>query len=255
PVKSVGRDRTRYKIKDIFKFALPLMGASLWGVLISSSDQFFISKYYGTSVFADFANGSLELPFVSMIIAATSTVLFPVFSSYMNNKDENVNKHVLQLWDSVVQKTIKLTYPLIFFFIFFAESIMSILYGNEYLSSGLFFQIKLIANFFTVIAYGPLMLSIGGEKYYFKIHMYGAIILILLEFISVNIGVSAYVITAISVICQIGRIYAMLMYLSSFFKIKISKLLPLKLMGELIIINIAILVSIRFINEIYFKNF
>src|SRR5690606_35707607 len=97
--------------------------------------------------------------------------------------------------------------------------------------------------------------SIGGEKYYFKIHMYGAIILILLEFISVNIGVSAYVITAISVICQIGRIYAMLMYLSSFFKIKISKLLPLKLMGELIIINIAILVSIRFINEIYFKNF
>src|SRR5690606_30234289 len=96
PVKSFGRDRTRYKIKDIFKFALPLMGASLWGVLISSSDQFFISKYYGTSVFADFANGSLELPFVSMIIAATSTVLFPVFSSYMNNKDENVNKHVLQ---------------------------------------------------------------------------------------------------------------------------------------------------------------
>ena len=53
-------------------------------------------------------------------------------------------------------------------FFCFGDKVMIVLYGDNYEGSGEFFQIKLLVNFFTLIVYGPLILSIGGQKFYYK---------------------------------------------------------------------------------------
>ena len=45
PVKNENHQKSNLSYKEIFKFSLPLLYASLWGIIISSSNQFFISQY------------------------------------------------------------------------------------------------------------------------------------------------------------------------------------------------------------------
>src|SRR5690554_1082746 len=57
PVRNKRNDPVEITYNEIFKFSMPLLIASLWGVIISSSDQLFISRYFGAAIFAEFSNG------------------------------------------------------------------------------------------------------------------------------------------------------------------------------------------------------
>lgn len=245
PVRFEANYKCDISYMEIFRFSLPLLYASLWGMLIGSADQFFISRYFGNEVFADFANGSLELPFVGMIVGAGATVLAPLFSRQVHEKAD-IKKEIFPLWISVFEKTAKLIYPLVLFFWFFADIVMVLLYGAQYENSGIYFRIKLIVNFFTMITYGPLVLAIGATKFYANVHMYGAILLIALQYISILTINSPYMITIISVLSQIGRIFALLIFLSHYFKIKFVDLFPLKLIMKIVLPSIILLISIRY---------
>ena len=226
PVKKITPVITSLSYKEIFNYAIPIFIAGFWAILINSSDQFFISRYFGTEVFAEFANGALELPFVGMVIAASTIVLSPIYSKKAFDGNEKSKEEIIQLWHSVLSKTIKITYPLIAFFYCFADMVMVVLYGQAYINSGEYFEIKLLVNFFTIIAFGPLLLSIGGNKYYYLVHMYGAIVLITLQTLSVLFINSPIALVWVSVICQIGRILAMLLFVAKYFNIKLHQLLP-----------------------------
>jgi len=234
PFKGYQHRACTYTYKDIFKFSMPLMAASIWGMFINSSDQFFISRYFGTVTFAEFSNGAMELPFVGMIISACSTVLYPLFSKYSHDKLDAKAK-IYPIWLSVFNKTAMLIYPLVIFCWFFADSIMGVLYGAQYENSGIYFRIKLFANIFTLIAFAPVILSIGKTGYYAKVHAYGALILILWEFAIVKFIPNPYLVVVISVVCHIGRIFAMLWVVASYFQVSIAKLFPIGLICKIII--------------------
>lgn len=244
PLRHANKDKCSITYKEIFDFSLPLLYASIWGIIISSADQFFISRYFGAEVFADFSNGSLQLPFVGMIVGATTTVLSPIFSKKIF--EENDPKiEILSIWTNVFEKSAKLIYPLVLFFFFFSDVLMVVLYGEIYKSSSLYFQIKLFVNFFALVSYAPLILAIGASKFYSKVHMYWAIILISLEYISVLTVKSPYVITLLSVICNICGILAMLAFISNYFKVKFIDLFPVKLIFKLLFPSILILYVIK----------
>lgn len=257
PVRKFSKNECSITYNEIFKYAIPIMGATLWGVVISAADQFFISRYFGTKVFAEFANGSLRLPFVGMMVAATSTVLFPVFSKHAHNNEKDSKNEIIRLWHSVFEKTVKLIYPIVLFCLFFATPIMVLLYGQNYVDSGMFFQIKLYSNFFIVIAFGPLLLSVGGERIYYRIHAYGAILLILLELAVVSFWPSPYLLVVVSVICEIGRIVISLVYIAKYFDIKLFKLFPIKLILKILIPSVIILLCTRyvFVNLVTLSDF
>ena len=56
PIRKEANEKCGVTYKDIFRFSIPLLTASLWGIIISSADQFFISRYFGNEIFADFSN-------------------------------------------------------------------------------------------------------------------------------------------------------------------------------------------------------
>lgn len=232
PLKGCQAEPCPVTYPEIFRFSLPLLYASLWGILINSADQFFISRFFGPSVFADFSNGSMQLPFVGMIIGACSTVLAPVFSKSIHT-GANPAVDIFPIWRRVFEKTAKLVYPLIFFFWFYATEIMTLLYGAQYEASGNFFRIKLIVNFFTLIAYGPLILAIGANRFYAHVHLVHAAVLILLESACVFLVPSPYLIVIISVVCRIGTITAILIYLAKHFSIPLHHLIPYDTIAKL----------------------
>lgn len=240
PTRNIEPEKSEISYREIFNYSFPLFLAGFWGILITSADQFFISHYFGTETFAEYANGALQLPFVTMVIAATSIVLAPIYSKKAFEANENSKSEIIRIWNSALSKTILLTYPLVAFFICFSTDTMIALYGENYKNSGIFFQLKLIVNFFTLIAYGPLMLSIGGNKFYYKAHMCGAIAIIALQAISIKPIYSPVAIVCISVACQIGMIFAMLWFISNRFDVKIQALIPWKLAARILVPSLII---------------
>lgn len=248
-LKGKGNDRTEVTFKDLIRFSIPLFTASIWGMLFASSTKFFISRYFGTEVFADFSNGALELPFVGMIVSACSTVLLPLFSK-KNSEGGDSQLEILPIWKRVFEKTIKITYPLILFFFFFAYDVMIILYGDGYYNSGLYFRIMVILSFFRVISYAPILIAINSTKFFSNVHMVGAIVLIVLQYISTLLIESPYLITSIYVICNIGMIVAMILYISKYFKITIFSIIPFKSLTLILSISTATLFLVEYIANI-----
>jgi O-antigen/teichoic acid export membrane protein len=246
PIRKEAYEKCGVTYKDIFRFSIPLLTASLWGIIISSADQFFISRYFGNEIFADFSNGSMELPFVGMITGACATVLSPVFSR-MSHEKVDPKKEIYPLWMSVFEKTAKLIYPLVIYCIVFADVVMVVLYGQKYVTSDNYFRIKLITNFFTLIAYGPLIINIGKVKYYSRVHMITAILVVVLEFVSVKTINSPYAISWISMLCQVGKIFAMLFLVTRFFGVKLHQLFPVKLIGQILVPSVAVLLLERWL--------
>ncbi|MCD4650669.1 MAG: oligosaccharide flippase family protein, partial [Candidatus Cloacimonetes bacterium] len=59
------------------KFALPMGMASVIGVIMRRTDQFMVSGFFSTGEYAVYANGSLDLPFYTVITASVMAVLTP----------------------------------------------------------------------------------------------------------------------------------------------------------------------------------
>jgi hypothetical protein len=124
---------------------------------------------------------------------------------------------------------------------------MVVLYGQKYVTSDNYFRIKLITNFFTLIAYGPLIINIGKVKYYSRVHMITAILIVVLEFVSVKTIRSPYAISWISMLCHVGKIFAMLFLVTRFFGVKLHQLFPLKLIGQILIPSAILLLVERWV--------
>ncbi|NLC31630.1 MAG: oligosaccharide flippase family protein [Candidatus Moranbacteria bacterium] len=240
PIKNKGKQKCETSYQEIFQFSLPLLYASLWGILISSSDQFFISRYFGTEVFAEFSNGSLELPFVGMIVGATSVVLGPVFSR-MSHENMDPKKDIFPIWKSVFEKSVLLIYPLLLYTWFFADILIVFLYGKQYENSAIYFQIKSIINFFSIIIYAPLLINTGKVKYYSNVHFFIAILVITLEYISIKTINSPYAISLISLFCQLLKTFLLLYAVIKLFNVKFHQLFPINLIIKIVIPSILFL--------------
>lgn len=242
------KQKCEYSYKQILSYTLPLMYAGFFGIVTASAGQFFVSRYFGSAIFAEFANGSLEIPFVGMIIGACSAVLSPLFSKHVYNSC-NPQAEILPIWRNSIAKSVQLIYPMIVFCWFFADNIMTLSFGEMYENSAIHFRIKLIANFFTLAVYAPLFFAIGKTKLYANILLYEALILIPLLYISVLMFHSPYIITAVLVVCQIGRVFAFFYFTAKYLKVSILKLFPLELSYKIVFPSIIILFVIR-----YFMN-
>lgn len=221
------------KLKEILRFSIPLLTASLWGMVISSSTQFFISRYYGNDVFADFSNGFMELPFVGMIIGAIATVLLPAFSKM--DSGDGINQDTLILWTSSLIKSAKIIFPMLIYCIFFAEIIMTCMYGNQYATSSDYFIIKNVSGLFYVIPFAPIILAIGKTKEYSRVHMFIAVVIVLFEFLAVKYTSSPVMVAVVSEVCQILKILLLFRIICSYAKSSIANLLPLSQLSKIIV--------------------
>jgi O-antigen/teichoic acid export membrane protein len=206
PFKSMVLERCNLSYKTFLNYSVPIMGASLAGMAINSSDQFYISRYFGQEVFAEFSNGFIQLPFVGMIVGSASAVIMPKLSNYFSN-DSIEKSQILVLWQSTIKKSALILYPLIVLFFFFADYFITLLYSDLYEASADYFKIKLVANLFNIIVFAPMLLASGNSRFYMKLHIVFAILTWIIQYIGIIIFNDPYTTAAISVllmICMIG---------------------------------------------------
>lgn len=212
--------------KRIISFALPLFYASIWGMILGSANQFFISRYYGNEVFAEFSNGFMEIPFASMIISAIGTVLLPRFSEM--DDGTGMQEGVYRLWLNALEKTSKIIFPILIYSVFFSRIIMTCLYGDMYSNSAIYFQIKNISSLLYIVPFAPIMLAIGKSKEYANAHLIAAVAIVILDYLCVLLLDSPIWIAIISEACQVLKILLMVNVIARYSKKKIHELFQAK---------------------------
>lgn len=235
--RDIKRTTTAISIREILRFSMPLSVAGLWGLIIKSANQFFISRYWGNEVFAEFSNGFIELPFATIVISAAATVLLPVFSKKVY--DNSAPSSIIDLWKSVAIKSAMLIFPLTVFSFFFAEPIMIFVYGKQYADSAVYFRIIAVVNLVRIVPYAPVMLALGKSKEFARIHMLTALMIVTMEYLCVKLYPSPRVIALISVLCTIFCLGMLLRCICKSMNISVMNLIPYKSMTMLLVLSLA----------------
>tara|TARA_R110000737_G_scaffold352064_1_gene396461 strand:+ start:9287 stop:10789 length:1503 start_codon:yes stop_codon:yes gene_type:complete len=226
PFKGVKSVITSLNNKEIFAYSLPIVLASLWGIAIKAADQFYISRFFGREVFAEFSNGFIDLPFVSMVTASAAVVIMPLFSKLLMNKEST--SEVLAIWNNTISKSAIIIYPILIFCIFNAGSIVELLYSSKYSNSAIYFRIYMALNFFNIIIFAPLMFALGETKFYARLHMYMAIVSWVGLYVIILIFNSPVAVAALSTAFAILRFIIALRFIAKKLNVKVQGLFPIQ---------------------------
>ena len=214
--------------------------------------SFFISRYFGAEVFAEFSNGFIQIPLVGMITGATSLVLMPSFSKMIHEKAKI--QELTELWRSALLKSAVLIYPIVVFFIFQAQTIVVLLYSKIYMNSAIYFQVAMFINFFNIIIFAPLLFSLGETKFYFRLHLYFAIIAWIGEYLIVTFFKSPVAIAIFSASVSVSLVLFAIIKVSFLLKVKFAQLFPLKQFSIIIFHSILIAGLLLICNHFFFKT-
>lgn len=245
PFKGLKAEESNLSLKEVFRYCTPLAIASLAGIAIKAADQFFISRFFGTTIFAEFSNGFIQLPFVGMVTGATSTVLMPVFSKIIHEKSNR--DQLLALWQNSLKKSAIIIYPMVIYFIVFSKETTILIYSSKYELSAIYFSIAMVINFFNVIVFAPLLLSLGETHFYARLHIYFAGIAWLFGYIVVIIFKNPIATAIFSAILSICIITVAIIFTAKRLNISIVKLFPI---GKLSMIGLHSTLSIFFVRSI-----
>ena len=249
PVRDQVDDSSDITFREIFQFSIPILFASLWGMLINSTDQFFISRYFGTEAFAEFSNGAIEIPFISMIIGSSAAVLTPLLSGKMDNFAKE-KASIESLWKNSLLKSIMMIYPMIVFFILDANLIMTTLYGSSYEVSGDYFIIKSLINIVKVVPFYPFLISFGAVKLYSRSLMYTFILMALLEYMSICFIPNPLVVAGIHTLCLMCQYGFFVAYIAHHILcVGINKMVPWKGIFQILIFSVVSILLVRVLDN------
>ena len=210
PYKRVQSEPIPNMNKEVFSYSLPLTGAFIAGFFVNSADQFFISRYYGTEVFADFSNGCFSIPIIGMIAASIKGVLLPVFSKA---DAEGTIPQATQSYINAVKNSSILVIPMLLFCIVFATDIVVAMFGDRYQASAPFLQWYIIRDFLQIFPYFALLMAFGYSKFYMNMHVVGAFVICAADFCIVSFSWSPLFVVAVSSIFHVSCSVVSFIYL------------------------------------------
>lgn len=243
-VLNKGKKRSEVSYRDILNFSLPLLFANIWGMIVNSSDQFFLSRYFGRDEFAIFSNGAIELPIVGMVVGACSIVLSPVYAK-LRNKGQDIKTEVYRLWLSVFEKSALIVYPFLIFTIIFSDFMVVSLFGEGYEKSSSYYAIKTIKYFLHVMTFGPLLINSGKVKLYSRAFMVSAFATVITTYIIVNNCDSPLAIPLVTTVIRIVTIMYFLYLVAKCLSVKIYMLFPWKRIAQISIIALIVSVILK----------
>lgn len=249
PFRGVKIEDSHLHFREILKYSLPLVSASLAGIAFRSANQFYISRYFGPEVFAGFSNGFIEIPMVHMITGATSTVLMPIFSKIIHDKSDITQ--LTNLWKNALQKSAVLIYPMVIFFLFYSREVVTIVYSEAYADSAKYFATAMTLNFFNVIIFAPLLLAIGETRFYARLHYGLAISAWVVEYIAILIFNTPMSVAVSFVIISIFGIFTALIYSSRKIGVPFLKLFPVGQFLKIAVHSLASLLPVYLLIKLF----
>ena len=154
--------------REQLSYALPLGLAGTVLLLLTQTDKFVITHYVGREMFAIYAIGAFQVPFVDIIRSSISNVIFPLMARHQ--KDGNPEE-ILRLWQTATLKTAVLFYPIFVFLEASAKPFITILFTDQYAGAVPVFMIYLLLFLRQSVETGAVLMVYKKNSYLLKVNI------------------------------------------------------------------------------------
>lgn len=243
PFRNVSPVKSRLTVRELLRFSMPVFVSSMYGFVIGSASQFFVSRYLGVEDFALFANGYRELPLAGMIIGAAAGVLLPEFSR-MSVEGADGGQFV-RLWQAAVLKSSAIIYPLSVFCCVFAPEIICLLYGEGYREAAGLFRIVTLVNLARIMPYAPVLFALGRGKAFARAHLVTALLIVGLELWCVMVFPSLWAIAAIATGCTFFCLFLLMTTTARVLGTSLAGLMPWRMLTIVLLVSAAACTAAR----------
>ncbi|MFH1679634.1 MAG: oligosaccharide flippase family protein [Candidatus Eisenbacteria bacterium] len=142
-------------------YSLPVALNDLLRVVAKWLDKNIVSAYFSPEVFAVYANGAVEIPFVGVLAGSIASVVIPEFSRL---SDEGRREDLLALWHRAILKAGAILIPLFAFLMVLAVPFLVFLFSEKYRASAGPFRIYLLLLPLRSATYTPILLALGRSR-------------------------------------------------------------------------------------------
>jgi O-antigen/teichoic acid export membrane protein len=223
-----------YSLKKQVIYCIPLGLTYLLQSINVYLDKFMVSSYFTPDIYAVYANGTADIPFVGMFTISVVTTALPTFS-YMYNTENN-KEGVFKLWGELTKNTAVFLYPIFWVLLFFSQSYILFLYSDKYIASIPIFIVFLMKLPLACTVFGN-MLIVMNKKIYIVYNMaIGIIINIMLNLLLIKPFAMLGAVSA-ALITQILLVILQLFQIHRFSGIKFSQILPYGELGKILLIS------------------
>ena len=236
-------------IKNQIYFSAPLGMALFFGIISKQLDKFLVSYFTNSEIFAIYANGAVELPFINLITNSVTVILLPEYVKLWKSKKQ---LRIIDIWNNSITKTATIIIPIMIFSMVMHNEIISILFGPMYVSSATIFFIYLFILPMRLATFGSVLIAIGKTKAILKYTIIAVIINFIFSIIGFHyLNISGIAIaTVISIyVIGVGQIYE----ISKLFNIRVSQLIPIKNLSRIILASF-LAVSIMYLTTFFDFN-
>ncbi len=153
-------------IRNLGKFSLSILLNGVFNTVATSLDKILIGKNLGAQSFGLYtkAYGTLRLP-VNQLTYAMNRVLYPAFSQIQSQR-----KHVFDVYRKIIRLVSLLIFPVMLGFVFFGDTIIWLMFGNEWAAMAPVFKIlALTAGFIPFNIIADSIIKSQGSSYYLNL--------------------------------------------------------------------------------------
>ena len=252
PFRRVKSRKSTLRLASVFSYSISLMIASIAGVAIRAADQYYVSHYFGAEVFAEYANGFMQIPFIGMITSSVSLVLMATYSRMVH--ENRSRSEIAKLWESSLAKSALVIYPVVVFCIFNADLIVLSLYGGKYANSSFYFRVAMVVNFFNIVMFAPLLLGLGEHRFYARLQMLGAASAWFAGYAAVKCTYSPRSVAYVAAFVPIASVVIALIKVSEVVGVNLKRLVPWKLLARVGIFSTLASVSISLADRLFLRS-
>ena len=148
-------------MKEMVKFAVPLGLAGMLGTIMLETNKIVVSAMCTPEEFANYVNGAIEIPLISIITISISSVILIDMTRYVN---EGEKAKALELFKKAAIKAAVIILPVMIFLLAVGKSFIVTLYSEKYLESIIPFYIYLFILPIRVVIYGSALMALGQSK-------------------------------------------------------------------------------------------
>ncbi len=177
--KPIRESKFSFSLKEcgqLIGFSIPLLFAGIFYNLLFQIDILMIGYFLGQTKVGIYNSAIPIGQLLTLMLASFAPFLLPVMTEYVAKKDLKSLREIC----SISTKWIFLnTIPVFFYFLFFSEFVISVIFGSKFIESASVLRIVAVGFIFSV-AVGPtanLLISLGKVK----LHFYNNFIILLVN--------------------------------------------------------------------------
>lgn len=219
-----------------------------WGLSI---DQLWISTFFDPSIYAIYAVGAIEVPFIGLLQASVNNVVLPEVARLYEQRDRAA---IIKLWQTAIARTALIMFPIFFLLMLTSHDLIILLFSEKYQASVVIFRIYLLMIPLRLITFGLLLRAAGKTKYDFwgslvALASNAALGFLLVKFIGISGPAWSTVFSLLLLVVYL------LMMTSRYLHFRLGDLLPTRIILKYVLMGIitslgVIIIDVAFLGKL-----